>query len=153
VAQDPQEALTRTRRALVLDANILLRAVLGPRVRNLILRYAEEVALLTPSIAVDDTREYLPALCAKRRWHLAPALEVLEQLLALLQVVEIEFLEHLESQARARISVRDAKDWPVLALALAVDAPVWTEDQDFFGSGVATWTTATVELYLARRDS
>ena len=43
--------------------------------------------------------------------------------------------------------------WPVLALALAVDAPIWTEDQDFFGSGVAIWTTATVELYLARRDS
>lgn len=152
MAQGPQEAITRARRAPVLDANILLRAALGPRVRDLILRYAADVALLTPSVAADDAREYLPVLCAKRRWPLAPALEVLEPLLALVHVVEVEFLGHLESEARARVSVRDAEDWPVLALALAVDAPIWTEDQDFFGSGVATWTTATVELYLARRD-
>lgn len=71
---------------------------------------------------------------------------MLEQLLALVQVVEIEILGHLEPEARDRISVRNAEDWPVLALALAVDAPVWTEDQDFLGSGVATWTTATVEM-------
>jgi len=25
---------------------------------------------------------------------------------------------------------------------------LWTEDQDFFGSGVATWTTSTVTMYL-----
>jgi hypothetical protein len=25
---------------------------------------------------------------------------------------------------------------------------VWTEDQDFFGSGVATWSTNNIELYL-----
>lgn len=27
--------------------------------------------------------------------------------------------------------------------------PPWTEDTDFFGCGVATWTTDRVELYLA----
>jgi hypothetical protein len=26
---------------------------------------------------------------------------------------------------------------------------VWTEDSDFFGAGVATWTSDRVELYLA----
>jgi hypothetical protein len=25
---------------------------------------------------------------------------------------------------------------------------VWTEDADFFGTGIATWTTDRVELYL-----
>jgi hypothetical protein len=30
-------------------------------------------------------------------------------------------------------------------------APIWTEDQDFFGSGVATWTSGRIEVYL--RDS
>lgn len=153
MAQGSQEAVAAPRRALVLDANILLRAVLGPRVRELILQYADRVALLTPSVAVSDAREYLPHLCNKRRWPLAPAIAVLEQLSALVQVVETEFLGHLEAEARARIAGRDPDDWPVLALALAVDAPIWTEDQDFFGSGVATWTTATVEIYLSRRDS
>lgn len=38
---------------------------------------------------------------------------------------------------------------PILACALALDCPVWTEDTDFFGAGVATWTTDRVALYLA----
>ncbi|MFO1350464.1 MAG: PIN domain-containing protein [Gammaproteobacteria bacterium] len=35
-----------------------------------------------------------------------------------------------------------------MALALVLNLPIWTEDQDLFGSGVATWTTDRVELYL-----
>ncbi|HZC23037.1 MAG TPA: PIN domain-containing protein [Candidatus Binatia bacterium] len=27
-------------------------------------------------------------------------------------------------------------------------SPIWTEDADFFGAGVATWTTDRVELLL-----
>ena len=52
--------------------------------------------------------------------------------------------------ARQRIARRDEDDWPVLACALALDCPIWTEDTDFFGCGVATWTTDRVELYLER---
>ena len=44
-----------------------------------------------------------------------------------------------------------AGDWPVVATALMLAAPIWTEDQDFFGSGIATWTSNRIELYL--RDS
>jgi hypothetical protein len=29
-----------------------------------------------------------------------------------------------------------------------LDLPIWTEDQDLFGSGVPTWTTDHVEVYL-----
>lgn len=36
------------RRALVLDANILIRAVLGTQVRNLILEYYGNVLFFTP---------------------------------------------------------------------------------------------------------
>ena len=39
-------------------------------------------------------------------------------------------------------------DWPVAAVALLLGLPIWTEDQDFFGSGIATWTTDRVELFL-----
>ena len=52
--------------------------------------------------------------------------------------------------ARERIDRRDEDDWPVLASALALSCPIWTEDTDFFGCGVATWTTDRIELYLAR---
>jgi len=29
-----------------------------------------------------------------------------------------------------------------------LQSPIWTEDQDFFGTGIATWTTDRVHLYL-----
>jgi predicted nucleic acid-binding protein len=53
-----------------------------------------------------------------------------------------------KADALRRIGARDPEDWPIVALALAIDAPVWTEDTDFFGSGIAIWTTENVELYL-----
>jgi len=46
-----------------------------------------------------------------------------------------------EQAALARVGERDADDWPALACALLLGCPVWTEDADFFGTGVATWTT------------
>jgi predicted nucleic acid-binding protein len=54
----------------------------------------------------------------------------------------------LENQARQRIDTRDADDWPVVAHALLLSVPVWTEDQDFFGTGIATWMSDRVELFL-----
>jgi len=54
--------------------------------------------------------------------------------------------------ALARIGQRDQHDWQVLACALLLNCPIWTEDRDFFGTGVATWTTALVELYFADPD-
>ena len=64
------------------------------------------------------------------------------------QIIADDVLISLESKAKARIASRDINDWHAVAAALLLDCPVWTEDNDFFGSGVATWTTATVELYL-----
>jgi predicted nucleic acid-binding protein len=68
--------------------------------------------------------------------------------MAAVQTIAPDELGRSEGAARARIGPRDPEDWPTLAAALLLDCPVWTEDQDFFGSGVATWTTATVEHYL-----
>jgi predicted nucleic acid-binding protein len=91
-------------RAIVLDANILIRAVLGKRVRELI-------SIVLP--------------------------------------LELVVYAGFKTQALERIALRDADDWPVLACAMAIGCPVWTEDADFFGSGVATWTSDRVALYLA----
>ena len=55
----------------------------------------------------------------------------------------------MEPLARQRLFRRDEDDWPILAAALALDCPIWTEDTDFFGCGVAIWTTDRVELHLA----
>ncbi len=58
----------------------------------------------------------------------------------------------LEDEARAR-SLRDARDWPAVASALALGAGIWTDDNDFLGTGVATWTTETLQRWLERQPS
>ena len=67
---------------------------------------------------------------------------------AAVQIIPQVELTAAEAEAMERIGQRDPADWPAVAVALQFDCPVWTEDKDFFGSGVATWTTATVEIFL-----
>jgi len=134
---------------LVLDANILIRAVLGSRVLALLRTYAEQVEFLTPDTAFEEAREKLPEILERRRVPVAPAMAILDQLVDVVQAVEAETYQSFEHVARQRISRRDEDDWPVLATALALGCAIWTEDADFFGCGVATWTTDRVELYLA----
>jgi hypothetical protein len=54
--------------ALVLDANILLRAVLGRRVRGLIETYADHGRFFTPDACVHSAQESLPDLAQRRGW-------------------------------------------------------------------------------------
>jgi predicted nucleic acid-binding protein len=104
--------------------------------------------LFIPLACLIEVQDYLPSLCAKRNWDTAAALNLLDTLLALVRVVEHGFYSEFEIPAKRRIGARDIDDWPVVALALALGAEIGTEDSDFFGSGVATWTTETVEIYL-----
>jgi hypothetical protein len=48
---------------------------------------------------------------------------------------------------RGRMISRDIDDRPLVATSLLLRCAIWTEDRDFFGSGVPTWTNDTVELY------
>lgn len=139
-----------TPRAIVLDANVLMRGVLGRKVDRLIDQFAPSVTFLAPDVAFDDVREHLAAVLTKRdELHaLQACLDKLEALQRLVRVVdESEYLS-MKPAALERIGRRDPDDWPILACALQLKCPIWTEDRDFFGTGVATWTTALVELYF-----
>lgn len=136
-------------KAIVLDANILIRAVLGKRVRELIVANAGMVQFFSPDVAYEDARKYLPALLEKRGVSSEAALTVLDALAPIVLPLERGVYSGWQTQALQRIAVRDADDWPVLACAMTIACPVWTEDADFFGSGIATWTTDRVALYLA----
>jgi len=56
----------------------------------------------------------------------------------------------LEDEAAAR-SVRDPNDWPVVSCAIALSAGIWTEDNDFLGTGIPTWTTVSLQRWLDRQ--
>jgi hypothetical protein len=77
------------------------------------------------------------------------ALSLLNSHEEIIQPIEFETYGSFEPAARTRIASRDPEDWPVLATALALRSPIWTEDNDCFGAGVATWTPDRVELFLA----
>jgi predicted nucleic acid-binding protein len=53
-------------KALVLDANILIRAVLGRRVRRLLESYADSTSFFIPDAAFAEAEEHLAALVVKR---------------------------------------------------------------------------------------
>lgn len=67
---------------------------------------------------------------------------------ALGTIVGQQLYGDFEAAARKRLGARDPEDWPILAAALALRCPIWTEDADFFGCGVATWTSASIGNFL-----
>jgi len=135
-------------KGLVVDANILVRAALGSRVREVIETYAGRVSFFVPEAAYADAEEHLPALVVKRGGDPAKALAFLGSLRGLVELIGLESYGDFEGEARERLGERDPEDWPILAAALAIGCPIWTEDTDFFGCGVPTWTSSRVAMYL-----
>jgi predicted nucleic acid-binding protein len=140
-----------TPKRLVLDANILLRAVFGVRVRNLLESYEDLAAFYSPDVCFEDAQKYIPEISLRRNFDAAVGLEILDQVVRIVEAADRSLYEGFEDIARARISTRDPDDWPIVATALLLNAPIWTEGRDFFGAGLATWTSDRIELYL--RDS
>ncbi len=117
-------------RVLVLDANILIRAVPGQRVRRILEAHADSISFFIPETAYAEAEEHLAGL-----------------------VVSPDLYGGFEAEARKRLGARDPDDWPILAAALAIGCPIWTEDADFFGCGVATWTSASIDSFLTHERS
>jgi predicted nucleic acid-binding protein len=134
---------------IVLDANILIRAVLGKKARQIIQDFAPTTQFFTPDLCCEDAFKYLPILFEKRNLPAEDALSVLNSLMNLINVVDTSMYSLYEDEAKQRIAVRDINDWSIVATALLLDCPIWTEDNDFFGSGIATWTSDRVNLYLS----
>jgi predicted nucleic acid-binding protein len=142
-------------RPIVVDANILIRYVIGTRVEALLTAYAATIDFLAPDTAFDEARRHLPGILRSRGdtgFGVATALLALDAVTSIVTPVQAFSYTPLRRQALARIGRRDPDDWPVLACALLLNCPIWTEDRDFFGTGVATWTTALVGLYFAEPD-
>jgi predicted nucleic acid-binding protein len=137
---------------IVLDANILIRAILGHRVRELLESYSPRgIRFFTPDVAFEDAHKYLPHFAKKRNKPQADLTAALEYLRSMIEPVAPELYGVFETEARQRLHGRDETDWPVLASALALACSIWTEDADFFGTGVAVWTTNRVEIFLKQQ--
>jgi len=138
---------------IVLDANILVRAVLGQRVRKLLVSYKfSEADFCAPLAAFADAEKYLPTILRKRGKTETGLPASLTYLQTLVEPIGPDLYSSFEAEARQRLRNRDEEDWPVLALALSLSCPIWTEDTDFFGTGVAVWTSDRVEIFLKKQS-
>jgi predicted nucleic acid-binding protein len=87
-------------------------------------------------------------LLAKRGKSDADLPATLRYLQTLVEPIVSDLYQFHQEDARERLRGRDEEDWPVLAAALTLGCAIWTEDTDFFGTGVAVWTTSRVEIFL-----
>lgn len=137
-------------KVLVLDASILIRAVLRQRVRRILESHADDISFFIPETAYAEAEEHLAALVVKRGGDPPKAVRLLRSMAALGTVMTRDTYADFETEARKRLASCDPDDWPILAAALALGCPIWTEDTDLFGCGVATWTSATIGGFLTQ---
>jgi predicted nucleic acid-binding protein len=128
------------------DSNVVLSALAGKAALKVFTRSSVEV--ITTKRVLDEIREYIPTMAAS--YGLAP--EVLEGQLRLLTIREYgpDVFEQQAAEASRRLAHRDPDDCDLLALALALEIPVWSNDNDFEDVGVTRYTTA--ELLAAIVD-
>ena len=142
---------------LVVDANIILAELLRDRGRRLVTQPA--LQFFMSEEAWDETNYELPRRIERRRQQRGTSEEEARQWLRLIvdllhariQPVPRAIYQTWEEEARERIP-RDPDDWPTVALALALEADIWTGDADFLGCGVPVWTTDTLTAHLRRTD-
>ena len=124
---------------LAADANVLLSAVLGGRAK-LVLSHPEIEGIFTTEVTLSEVEEYVILLARKRRLSLDTLLLAVAALPV--AVVERETYARAIVQARRLIGQRDPDDIEILALALHLKIPLWSNDNDFRDTGVEWYTTA-----------
>jgi predicted nucleic acid-binding protein len=143
---------------LIVDANILVGELLRQRGQELIqnpslMFYVTERVLNETQYEI---RRRIPLMVSRGRLSEADAQILLAQAMHLIEtkisVIEESNYIHLEAEAKNRIP-RDPDDWYTVALALEMDAAIWTQDCDFLGCGCATWTTETLLIQMRNAGS
>ena len=130
---------------LVVDANPIISALLGGAALQVFWSPSFK-ELVTTKFTMNEILPYLPRLAKK--------ISVPEALLRL----ELEFLpltiyekgsyQGQIAEAKKRIGDRDPNDVDLLALALTLGRPLWSNDHDFEGTGVVLFTTASLLKHL-----
>ena len=102
-----------TRKGLVLDANILMRAALGRRVRELLEAYEDVATFYSPDVCFEDARHYVSQVLEKRGLNPESGLSVLAQLSELVETVDLSLYADYECLARkeSRFVTRTTGQW------------------------------------------
>lgn len=123
---------------LAADANVLLSALIGGRA-SLVFVHPVISEVLTTHLTFAEVEEYALTLARKKR---IPD-DMLLLALAAMPVTIVPQKEYSRSlsEARRRVGHRDPDDVNILALALHLKIPLWSNDKDFAEAGVEWLTT------------
>lgn len=133
---------------LVVDANVILSAVVGGRASELVWAVSSE--LVTAEVTLQEVVRYLPVLAEKAEVPLEVALGALR--LLPIKAFPPSFYHSKWVQARKLIGKRDPDDVELLALALKLKSPIWTNDRDFEGLGVEIYATARIGEMVGEKE-
>jgi predicted nucleic acid-binding protein len=96
--------------------------------------YGDAIAFYAPDVCFEDTRKYIVSFAERRRVDHTNGLVVLAQIEHIVETVDRSLYEAHESPARSRVALRDPQDWLIVAEAMLLECPIWTEDRDFFAA-------------------
>lgn len=102
--------------------------------------------LVTTKFTINEVLPYLPRLAKKI--SVPEALLRLEFEFLPLTIYEKDSYKDKITEAKKRIGDRDPNDVDLLALALTLGCPLWSNDHDFEGTGVVLFTTASLLKHL-----
>ncbi|WP_066549351.1 MULTISPECIES: PIN domain-containing protein [unclassified Sphingomonas] len=123
---------------LVLDANIMISALIGRSFPLLINLVENEVLLFAAAHQLAETRHRVSALSKMPGdWVDAQMRRLNEVVIALHPAL----LDKHREVATSRLGPRGEPDWPILAACYETRGAAWSHDKDLFGSGVAVWST------------
>lgn len=132
---------------VVVDASILVACLLKDgRAREVLMNHPE-VQFVAPGFVVDELATLRSRLVSKFRIQASAFDAVIGEIHARVQVVAARaYAAHREEAQRRAMKAQAWGDDEYVALALALDAPIWTYDDDFERiEGVRRITAAQIE--------
>ncbi len=127
---------------LFVDANILVRCSVGKAAFNVDDLLARGVVLATTDAQAREARRVLHHVFKISE---RDSEDEVAGIISSMELYEAPTYRSQEAAAKARIHYKNTRDWPILAAAIEHGGAIWTDDRDFFGTGVPTWTTRNIK--------
>ena len=97
------------RKGLVLDANILLRAVFGIRVMQLLETYEDVAGFYSPDVCFVEAEKYVLHAAKRRGLNSALALSILKNVSGIIQLVDKSLHENHKPQTSSGLPLKNHK--------------------------------------------
>jgi predicted nucleic acid-binding protein len=126
-------------RSIAADSNVLLAAV-ARRAAWRVFESARDLLFVTTEMTIAEVHKYAPEFADRYGFEVEVLHEAIE-LLPVRRYAETMYGAYL-AEANRLLAHRDPDDVHLLALALRLEVPVWSNDSDFRGLPIEVFTTA-----------